>query len=132
MKKSIRPRFKEELSKIISKISNDKYKKIKFDDETGLTVEVENGDYISADRLSVGTIDQMYLSLRISALKEISKENMPIILDESFAYYDDKRLENILKYLAEEINNQIIILTCSKREEEILSKLNIQYNKIIL
>ena len=132
MKNSISPKFKEELSKIINKISNDKYKKIKFDDETGLTVEIENGDYVSADRLSIGTIDQMYLSLRISAIKEISKENMPIILDESFAYYDEKRLENILKYLAGEIENQIIILTCSKREEEILNKLNIQYNKIIL
>ena len=132
MKNSISPKFKEELSKIISNISNEKYKKIKFDDETGLTVEIENGDYISADRLSVGTIDQMYLALRISALKEISKENMPIILDESFAYYDDKRLENILKYLTNEIDNQIIILTCSKREEEILNKLNIKYNKINL
>ena len=132
MKNSISPKFKEELSKIINKISNDKYKKIKFDDETGLTVEIENGDYISADRLSVGTIEQMYLSLRISAIKEISKENMPIILDESFAYYDEKRLENILKYLATEINNQIIILTCSKREEELLIKLNIEYNKINL
>ena len=132
MKNSISPKFKEELSKIINKISNDKYKKIKFDDETGLTVEIENGDYMSADRLSVGTIDQMYLSLRISAIKEISKEKMPIILDESFAYYDEKRLESILKYLAREIENQIIILTCSKREEEILNKLNIEYNKINL
>ena len=132
MKNSISPLFKEELSRIINKISNEKYNKIKFDDETGLIVEIENGDYISADRLSIGTIDQMYLSLRISALKEISKENMPIILDESFAYYDDNRLENILKYLLYEIDNQIIILTCSKREEEILNKLNVQYNKINL
>lgn len=132
MKNSISPIFKEELSKIISKISNEKYKKIKFDDETGLTVEIENGNYISADRLSVGTIDQMYLSLRIGALKEISKENMPIILDESFAYYDDKRLENILKYLVEETHNQIIVLTCSKREVDILDLLKIPYNLINL
>ena len=29
----------------------------------------------------------------------LSEEKMPIILDEAFAYYDDNRLENILKYL---------------------------------
>ena len=29
---------------------------------------------------------------------------MPIILDESFAYYDEKRLENILKYILQAIN----------------------------
>ena len=31
--------------------------------------------------------------------KELCKESMPIILDEAFAYYDEERLENILKYL---------------------------------
>lgn len=132
MKNSISPKFEEELSNIIYKISDGKYEKIKFDDNTGLTVEIENGNYMVADRLSIGTIDQMYLSLRLSALKEISRENMPIIFDESFAYYDDKRLENILKYLGEEFKSQIIIFTCSKREINILNELNIQYNLINL
>ncbi|MGN1299503.1 MAG: ATP-binding protein [Candidatus Scatovivens sp.] len=132
MKNSISPKFQEELSNIIYKISDGKYEKIKFDDNTGLTVEIENGNYMVADRLSIGTIDQMYLSLRLSALKEISKENMPIIFDESFAYYDDKRLENILKYLEQEFKSQIIIFTCSKREINILNELNIQYNLINL
>ncbi len=47
----------------------------------------------------MGTIDQLYLSLRLSVTKEISKENIPIILDEGFAYFDNERLENIIKYL---------------------------------
>ncbi len=58
---------------------------------------------------------------------------MPIILDEAFAYYDEARLTNILKYISEEFkNNQIIILTCTNREREILEKLNLQYRKIEL
>lgn len=58
---------------------------------------------------------------------------MPIILDESFAYYDEERLENTLKYLSTEFeNNQIIIFTCTSREKEILNKLNIKYNSIKL
>ena len=58
---------------------------------------------------------------------------MPIILDESFAYYDEKRLENILNYLHTKFeNNQIIIFTCTNREKEILNKLQIQYNNIEL
>ena len=131
MKSSISPKFQEDLSNTIKEISNGKYNKVKFDDENGLTIENENGDYISADLLSIGTIDQMYLSLRLSALKQISKENIPIILDEAFAYYDEERLKNILLYL-EKQENQIIIFTCTKREEEILNNLNINYNKIIL
>jgi len=58
---------------------------------------------------------------------------MPIILDEAFAYYDEERLENILKYLNEECrDNQIIIFTCTNREKEILNKLQIEYNNINL
>ena len=35
-------------------------------------------------------------------MQEITEEKMPIILDETFAYYDNDRLENILKYLNNE------------------------------
>ena len=66
-------------------------------------------------------------------LKELSQESMPIILDEAFAYYDEERLENILKYLNEEFKNeQIIILTCTNREKEILDRLKIEYKNISL
>lgn len=52
---------------------------------------------------------------------------MPIILDESFAYYDNDRLENLLNSF-KNIKKQIIILTCSDREKKILNKLKINYN----
>ena len=64
-------------------------------------------------------------------LKELSQESKPIILDEAFAYYDEERLENILKYLNEEFKNeQIIILTCTNREKDILNNLKIEYKSI--
>ena len=67
------------------------------------------------------------------AAEEISEEKMPVILDEAFAYFDDYRLENALKFLVEELEeNQIILFTCTKREEEILNRLNIKYNLIEL
>ena len=128
MKQNITPKFIKNLSKIIKEISDNKYEEIKFNNEDGLIVEKENGEYVSVDKLSVGTIDQLYLAFRLSIIKEISEEKIPIILDEAFAYYDEKRLENILKYLSEKINNQIIIFTCTQREKNILNRLNINYN----
>lgn len=128
MKQNITPKFIKNLSEIIKEISDNKYEEIKFNNEDGLIVEKENGEYVSVDKLSVGTIDQLYLAFRLSIIKEISEEKIPIILDEAFAYYDEKRLENILKYLSEKINNQIIIFTCTQREKNILNKLNIKYN----
>ena len=133
MKNTVTPKFTQELSKNISEITNGKYNKVMFNDEQGLLVETENGNYVQMSKLSIGTIDQLYLSLRLSMLEDLSEEKMPIMLDEAFAYYDDERLENILKYLNEKTNNhQIIIFTCTKREEKILEKNNIKYNKILL
>ena len=133
MKEEITPKFTEKLSKTIDKISNGKYKNVRINTLGEIIVEDENGEYINAENLSIGTIDQLYLSLRLASIEEITKEKMPIILDESFAYYDNERLKNILKYLSEEYkDNQIIIFTCTKREIEQLEDLNIEYSLIKL
>ena len=129
MKNTVTPKFTEELSKNISSITNGKYTNVRFNDEVGLIVELPNGEYVTASKLSVGTIDQLYLSLRLSMIEDLSEENLPIILDEAFAYFDEERLENILKYLNEKFeNHQIILLTCTNREKEILEKDNIEFN----
>ena len=67
----------------------------------------------------------MYLGFRLGLAKKIG--DMPIILDESFAYYDNDRLENLLNSF-KNIKKQIIILTCSDREKKILNKLKLNYN----
>ena len=133
MKNTVTPKVTRALSNNISRITDGKYTNIIFNDEQGIIIELDNGNYIPVDKLSIGTIDQLYLSLRLSMLEELSKEYMPIILDESFAYYDTKRLKNILEYISEKFkNHQVIILTCTNREKEILEELNISYNLNIL
>ena len=133
MKNNISPRFTQNLCDIISKVSNGRYKNVVLTDDEGLNVEIQNGNYVPAYRLSTGTIDQMYLSLRLSALNEISGESLPIILDEAFAYFDDERLANVIRYFKANFeSSQIILFTCSKREIDILEKLNVEYNVINL
>ena len=131
MKNTITPKFTQNLSNMVQKISNGKYQKVSIHEEKGLIVELENGEYISASLLSIGTIDQLYLSLRLSMLDEISEEKMPIILDEAFAYFDDERLKNSLLFLQEKAKeHQIILFTCTKREKKILEEANIEYEWI--
>ena len=133
LKENINPEFNKKLSENISKITNGKYNNILFNDEQGLIVELPNGNYVSADRLSIGTIDQIYLSLRLASIDEISNEKLPIILDEAFAYFDDIRLENIMLFLSKEFKDrQIIIFTCTTRELRILQNNNIEFNFIEL
>lgn len=133
MKKKVTPTFTGNLSNIMKHISNGKYTNIKLDEKDGLIVEIQNGDYIPAEFLSIGTIDQLYLSLRLGAGNQISNESLPIILDEAFAYYDNERLEGVLEFLNNEYpDRQIIILTCTDREKAILQRRNIAYNYIEL
>ena len=130
MKENITPEFIEELKNILSKVTNEKYKNIYLDSENNLLIETENGKYMPIELLSAGTIDLIYLALRLSATKEISKENLPIILDESFAYYDKERMTQILKYLETLKQYQVLILTCSEREIQILKQEKIPHNII--
>ena len=129
MKTTVTPKFTTELSRNISNITNGKYNNIRFNDEEGLIVELSSGEFIPANKLSVGTVDQLYLSLRLSMIEDLSNENMPIILDEAFAYFDEERLENILRYMDDKFKgHQIILLTCTNREKVLLEKNNINFN----
>lgn len=131
MKENITPKFTNNLSKIISIITENKYNKVKYNEENGIMVELQNGDYMPIDKLSTGTIEQLYLAFRISMIDDLSEETLPLFLDETFAYYDDERLKNILMFLEKESEKrQIFIFTCSNREIEILKQLNIDYNFI--
>lgn len=129
IKNSVTPKFFDNLSDVVKTITNGKYVKVYVNDE----IEVEDylGKIYSIDKLSFGTIEEIYFSLRVSIALMISEEKFPIILDESFVYFDDNRLRSILNYLYS-LDNQIIILSSNKREKNLLDFENYDYNFIQL
>ena len=133
MKNSVVPKVTKNIASIIGQITDMKYSNVTFNENDGLIVEIENGSYMPANRLSVGTIDQLYLALRLSMTDELSDEKVPIMLDETFAYFDDERLATILKFLDKNFKNrQILIFTCSLREKELFGKNDINFNFVEL
>ncbi len=130
--KQFAPDINENVSQLISFITNGKYGKIKVDDH--LDISVENpltGELIPLNCLSGGTIDQIHFALRFSIMDSMKKDNFPLILDDSFIQYDDKRIENILKFLGKlSERNQIILFTCHSREREMLNRMSLKYNFI--
>ena len=134
MKENVNPKFKKNISEYIENITNGKYNQVKIDSNNNIVLERKNGEYISIDNLSIGTIEQIYLSLRLSSINNYTEENMPIILDGTFAFFDNERLENTIKFLNNNFKEkkQIIIFTCTKREIDILNKLKFSYNLIEL
>ena len=122
LKAKIVPDITQEIQKCVAETTNREYTNVKYNDENGVVVENKYGEIVTLDKLSVGTIDQIYLGFRLAILNKLS--NVPLILDEAFAYYDDERLMNILKTLERiSLDKQIIIFTCSQREKEILDKM---------
>ena len=84
-------------------------------------------DFVPLESLSTGTIEQVYLALRLTAgARLIGREDIPILLDDSFAYYDDERLKTVLADLARG-PAQVLLFTCQSREERMLRELGWEY-----
>ena len=98
--------------------------------DEGLSLSVmSKGRKIPAEHLSQGTIEQIYFALRMASAEVLYEEEYPIILDDTFVSYDDKRLQYTLKWLYQN-KKQVLLFTCQNREEELLKQLEIPYNKI--
>lgn len=132
LKDVIDPNFINKFNKIIIKVTDGKYSNINIlDDGEIFTKDNEKNKIVNIKSLSAGTIDQFNLAFRLTVLMNISKEKLPIILDEAFVNYDNTRLKNILKYF-ESISDerQIILFTSNDREKRIMDSGNIKYNFI--
>ena len=108
------------VSEIFSEITEGKYPGVNISDR--LEISVWDGTRrIPAYRLSRGTVEQIYFALRMAAAEMLQEEELPVILDETFAFYDDKRLQSVLKWLSQQ-ERQVIILSCQRREMEFLRR----------
>lgn len=105
-------------SEIFSAITDGKYRSLETDRQRGITVW-DGERKIPAGRLSRGTVEQIYFCIRMAAAEILTEEPLPLILDDVFAFYDDKRLESVLKWLSGQ-GKQVIIFTCHSREKKLL------------
>ena len=120
-----------EISKWISLLTDGQYDSARLDKEGKLLVLAEQRE-VAPEALSRGTLEQIYLALRLAAgTLLMTEEEMPIFLDEAFAMYDDIRLAKTLQALAA-TKKQVIIFTCQSRELVTLDVLGIPYHKIVL
>ena len=107
-------------SQILGTITEKKYTRLLVEEPLKLIL-LEDGRRIPVERVSRGTIEQVYFSLRMAALDILYEDKMPVILDDAFAFYDEKRLKCALKWLSEQ-QRQVIIFSCQKREAELLQE----------
>jgi uncharacterized protein YhaN len=82
---------------------------------SSVVVKDRAGKTLEPSQLSQGTVEQLYLSLRL-ALAKVSKDSfgsLPILLDDVLVNFDKERARAILKVLAEmSKENQVLYFTC--------------------
>jgi len=96
------------------------------------TINKHGHVYDSTDMLSRGTREQLFLSVRLSRIKEINPP-LPVIFDDSFVNFDEIHIKNVLKLIVElSKTHQIFILTCHSKLIELISNISndIQYWKL--
>ena len=94
------------------------------------------GKIVPIEDVSSGTMDQIYLALRLAAARLIqgdtgaAEARLPLIFDDSFAMYDEQRLVSALRYITEIHHGQILLFTCHTREQRILENEDVKFNLI--
>ena len=107
-------------SSILEQITEGRYTKLLIDQQLSMVL-YKDGRRIPVERVSRGTMEQVYFALRMAVMDLLCEEPQPIILDDAFVYYDEKRLKSVLKWLSEQ-ERQVIIFSCQKREQEIVKQ----------
>ena len=124
-------RLRERTGEILSGITAGKYQEVAVDEALHIDVGLPDR-MVPLDRLSRGTIEQVYFALRMASADILcGKAEFPVILDDVFGNYDEERLTAVLKWL-ESAGHQVILCTCSRREESLLEAAGIGYNLIEL
>lgn len=124
-------KLNERASYYMSQITNGKYDNLSIDEKLNISVNSKKA-LIPASKLSKGTIEQIYMSLRLAAADIIfENDKKPILLDDAFVMYDNKRMGNTMKFMAENME-QIIVFSCHTREKVMADKLGLKYNFVRL
>jgi len=115
------PRITRRARELMARMTGGRYDKVSLNRD--LTVQagaVQENVLHEAQWRSDGTVDQLYLALRLAVAQELTPE-LPLILDDALVRFDDKRLKAALEILQEEAGNkQVILFTCQNRERNLM------------
>ena len=112
----------QKISDILSQITEGRYTSVFLDANMEVRINTPK-KLLSLEQVSRGTMEQIYFALRMAGGEMFCQdETMPIILDDAFVMYDDKRLKQTLKWLYHS-KRQVILFTCHGREQRILDEI---------
>ena len=131
MSKTLEHTLDKEMSEILAQITGNVHEQLQVTDGQGIVL-AEQLQKRTPEAYSQGTMQQAYFSYRMAAGHMLMKEEpLPFLLDETFANYDEERLRQTLRWLAEQ-ENQIFLFTCRETEMRLLTEEDIPFASIRL
>ena len=106
---------------MFGKLTNQRYQKLSLGQDLSLESGAEDENTLRGTLWrSDGTVDQLYLALRLAVAEELTPD-APLVLDDALVRFDDERLAAALGILQEEADQkQVILFTCQSREKTLL------------
>ena len=121
----------KEASRLVNGITGGIYDSMSIDENLNVFLNTKR-KLVPIESVSSGTMDQVYLAVRLAAARLLQGdgEPFPLIFDDSFTQYDDERLRTALKWLDKTYGGQMLIFTCHKREMQMLDAHQIEYHSV--
>ena len=118
------PRISREAQRLFSRMTGGRYDRLTLSQDFSLLCGARQEDTLrEAQWRSEGTVDQLYLSLRLSTAQALTPE-APLILDDALARFDDERMKLAMEVLQElSRQRQVILFTCQQREADYAASL---------
>ena len=118
------PALGRRAAEIFRQLTGGRYEGVVLDRQFRLSAEpAGDGVYRDAQLLSAGALDQLYLAVRLAICQLVlpQEREVPMVLDDALANFDDARCAAALDYLTREAQNrQILLFTCHSREADFL------------
>ncbi len=114
------PALSAETARILGELTGGKYERVAVSREFRPEAGREASPLRSGAELSRGTSDQLWFALRLAVARTVLPDDTPLILDDAFVTFDDRRTEAALRLLEREAETrQILLFTCHSREAEL-------------
>lgn len=114
------PRISQRAQNLFARLTGQRYDRLSLAQDLSVEVGAESENTLRGTLWrSDGTVDQLYLALRLAVAEELTP-NAPLVLDDALVRFDDSRLAEALHILREEAEQkQVILFTCQSREKTI-------------
>ena len=114
------PRIAKRAQELFGKLTDGRYEKVMLAEDLSIHVSAQEETTLRGSQWrSEGTVDQLYLALRLAVAEELTPD-APLVLDDAMVRFDDKRLATALNILTEMAEDkQVILFTCQSREKKL-------------